>query len=219
VVRPAKSLANVMSAMLRLGMPLAEVVARVTGNAAKAIRLTDRAGSLRPGLPADITVFRVDSGAYEISDCYTQVRKADKMIVPAMTFKNGKRFDADMALGQDESNWFLQFAEDHVPAAAAQLSERQREFLDALAIRLSSTTWEVSNAERLDIMKALELQDMFHNAREQLGLPLRDALRAVYVSFLEQNFTMQIGLLLVRQEPPFVISRLRDVSRKRPLAA
>ena len=219
VVRPAKSLANVMSAMLRLGMPLAEVVARVTGNAAKAIRLTDRAGSLKPGLPADITVFRVDNGVYEISDCYTQVRKADKMIVPAMTFKNGKRFDADMAMGQDESNWFLQFAEDHVPAAAAQLSERQREFLDALAIRLSSTTWEVSNAERLDIMKALELQGMFHDVREQLGLPLRDALRAVYVSFLEQNFTMQIGLLLVRQEPSFVISRLRDVSRKRPLAA
>jgi len=219
VVRPVKSLANVMSAMLRLGMPLADVVMRVTGNAAKAIRLTDRAGSLKPGLPADITVFRVESGAYDISDCYTQVRKAEKMIVPSITFKNGKRFDADMAMGQDESNWFLQFAEDHVPAAAVRISDHQREFLDALATRLASTTWEVSNAERLDIAKALELQDMFHDARVQLGLPLRDALKAVYASFLEQNFTMQIGLLLVRQEQPFVVSRLREVSCKRPLAA
>jgi dihydroorotase len=181
--------------------------------------LADRAGSLRPGLPADITVFRVDSGEYEISDCYTQVRKAEKMIVPATTLKDGKRFDTDMTMGQDESNWFLQFAEDHVPAAATQISDHQRDFLDALAARLSSTTWEVSNAERLDIEKALELQNMFHETRAQLGLPLRDALRAVYASFLEQNFTMQIGLLLVRQEQSFVVSRLRDVSGKRPLAA
>jgi dihydroorotase len=219
VVRPVKSLANVMSAMLRLGMPLAEVVRRVTCNAAKAILLTDRAGSLRPGLPADITVFRVDAGEFEISDCYTQVRKAEKAIVPLMTFKNGKRFDADMALGQDESNWFLQFAEDHVPARSAGISDRQRDFLDEMAAGLSSTTWEVSSAERLDIEKALELQAMFHQTRARLGLPLGDALRAVYASFLDQTFTMQIGLLLVRLEQPFVISRLRDVSGKRPLAA
>jgi hypothetical protein len=30
---------------------------------------------------------------------------------------------------------------------------------------------------------------------------------------------MQIGLLLVRLEQPFVVGRLRDVSRKRPIAA
>jgi dihydroorotase len=219
VVRPVKSLANVMSAMLRLGMPISEVIRRVTCNAADAISLTDRAGSLRPGLPADITAFRIDSGEYEISDCYTKVRKADKMIVPVITFKNGKRFDADMTLGQNESNWFLQIAEDHVPAAAARISDRQREFLNALAAALSSTTWEVSNAERLDIEKALELQNAFHQTRARLGLPLGEALRAVYASFLDQTFTMQIGLLLVRLEPSFVVSRLRDVSGKRPLAA
>jgi dihydroorotase len=53
----------------------------VTRNAAKAISLTDRAGSLRPGQPADITVFRVETGNYEISDCYTKVRRAEKQIV------------------------------------------------------------------------------------------------------------------------------------------
>lgn len=219
VVRPVKSLANVMSAMLRLGMPLPEVVKRVTGNAAKAISLTDRAGSLKPGLPADITVFRVNTGEYKISDCYTKIRNAEKEIVPFITFKNGKRFDADLSLGQDESNWFFQVAEDHVPAAAANISDRQRAFLEVLAASLSSTTWQVSNAERLDIERAIELQDMFHRARAELGLPLGEALRAVYASFLNQTFTMQIGLLLVRLDQPFAINRLRDVSRKRPLAA
>ena len=47
-----------------------------------------------------------------------------------MTFKNGKRFDANMTLGQEESNWFLQIAEDHVPERASKLSEGQRAFLE-----------------------------------------------------------------------------------------
>jgi len=219
VVRPVKSLANVMSAMMRLGLTLPQVIERVTRNPAKAISLTDRAGSLKPGLPADITVFRVNSGEYDISDCYTQSRKAEKEIEPLITFKNGKRFDANMTKGQEESNWFLQIAEDRIPERAGTLSAAQRNFLNSLAARLSSTTWEVSNAERLDIEKALELQDMFHRERSAHGLPLKDALQAVYASFLDQPFTMQIGLLLVRLDQPFAVDRLRDVSGKRPLAA
>lgn len=219
VVRPVKSLANVMSAMIRLGLTLPQVIERVTRNPAKAISLIDRAGSLKPGMPADITVFRVNSGEFELFDCYTQSRKAEKQIEPLITFKNGKRFDADMAMGQEESNWFLQIAEDHVPERAGALSAAQRQFLSSLAARLSSTSWEVSNAERLDIGKALELQDIFHREREAQGLRLKDALQAVYASFLDQPFTMQIGLLLVRLEQPFAIGRLSDVSGQRHLAA
>jgi dihydroorotase len=219
VVRPVKSLANVMSAMLRLGMSLPEVIKRVTVNPAKALSLTDRAGSLKPGLPADITVFRVNSGEYEIADCYTRVRKAEKQIVPVITFKNGKRFEADLMMAQEESNWFLQIAEDHIPSAASMLAERQRVFLNALATGLSSVTWELSSAERLDIEKALELQEIFHQVRAKQTLPLKDALRAVYASFLDQDFTMQIGLLLLRIERPFVLRRLREVSGQRPMAA
>lgn len=219
VVRPVKSLANVMSAMLRLGMNLRDVVERVTRNPAKALSLTDRAGSLKPGLPADITVFRVDTGEFEITDCYTKVRKADRQITPCITFKGGERFEADLAMAQEEGNWFLQFAEDHVPSKAAALSERQRGFLNALAVRLSSVDWEVGSAERLDIEKALELQDIFHQARAKQGISLGEALRAVYASFLDQNFTMQIGLLLIRLERPFALHRLREVSTQRPMAA
>jgi dihydroorotase len=219
VVRPVKSLANVMSAMLRLGMTLPQVIERVTCNPAKAISLADRAGSLRPGMPADITVFRVNSGEYEISDCYTQLRKAEKEIQPLITFKNGKRFDVDMALGQGEDNWFLQIAEDHVPARAASLSDRQRRFLNSLVDELSATSWIPGSAERLDIEKALELQDIFHEVRADQKLPLKEALHAVYASFLDQPFTMQVGLLLVRLEQPFATSRMRDVSGRRPIAA
>jgi dihydroorotase len=122
-------------------------------------------------------------------------------------------------MAQEESNWFLQIAEDHVPAAASRLSERQRGFLDGLAAVLATTSWELASAERLDIDKALELQEMFHQVRAKHGLALKEALRAVYGSFLDQNFTMQIGLLLLRLEQPFALARLRDVSGQRPMAA
>jgi dihydroorotase len=219
VVRPVKSLANVMNAMIRLGMNLADVIARVTTNPARALSLTDRAGSLKAGQPADVTVFRVESGEFEIGDCHSQVRKADKQIVPLRTFKRGEPFVADMARGQDESNWFLQIAEDHVPAAAQRLSDRQRGYLAALAERLSEVDWELSSAERLDIDKALELQDIFHKLRAKQGLPLKDALRAVYACFLDQAFTMQIGLLLLRLERPFALRRLCDVAGAKIMAA
>src|SRR5215813_5711590 len=64
VVRPVKSLANVMSAMIRLGMTLPQVIERVTRNPAHALSLVDRAGSLKPGLPADITGVRLETGNY-----------------------------------------------------------------------------------------------------------------------------------------------------------
>src|SRR5262249_9031739 len=148
-----------------------------------------------------------------------RMRKADKAIVPVITFKDGRRFDADLAIAQQESNWFLQIAEDHVPAAASGFSERQRAFLAALAAALSTTSWELASAERLDIEKALELQQTFHDVRAKQGLPLKDALRAVYGSFLDQSFTMQIGLLLLRLEQPFAVARLREVSGERSMAA
>jgi dihydroorotase len=219
VVRPVKSLANVMNAMIRLGMSVPEVIARVTTNPARALSLTDRAGSLKAGLPADITVFGIESGDFEIGDCHGQVRKAEKQIVPIRTFKHGESFAAEMARGQDESNWFLQIAEDHVPAAAERLSDRQREYLGSLAASLSKVDWELSSAERLDIDKALELQDIFHRVRAKQGLPLKDALRAVYACFLDQAFTMQIGLLLLRLERPFALRRLCEVARANIMAA
>jgi dihydroorotase len=205
--------------MIRLGMSLPEVIERVTANPAQALSLTDRAGSLKPGLPADITVFRVDSGAFEIGDCHGQVRRADKQIVPLRAFKRGVPFAADMAMGQDESNWFLQIAEDHVPAAAERLSNRQRDYLASLAASLFTVDWELSSAERLDIEKALDLQGIFHRVRAEQGLPLKDALRAVYACFLDRPFTMQIGLLLLRLERPFALRRLCEVGGAKTMAA
>lgn len=219
VVRPVKSLANVMSLTMRLGLSLKEVVERVTQRPAAALSLTDRAGSLAPGMPADISVFRIDSGEFQLMDCFKQTRTADRQIVPVMCFKNGKRFDCDFARGLDERNWFLQFAEDHVPAAVHGLSGRQLEFLSSLADALGSLDWQLTSAEYLDLEKAIVLQEAFHRVRMQHALELGEALRAVYACFLDEPFTMQIGLLIMRLDRAFLLSRLRDVTGRRPIAA
>jgi dihydroorotase len=212
VTGPVYSLANVMSVMLHLGLTLNEVIERVTIAPARAISIEDRAGSLRPGMPADVTVFRVDDGEVELSDCQLVKRTANRTIVPVMAFKNGVRYETDLAGCRDEKNWFWHVSEDAVPARAAGLDARQREFLAALAKRLEPETWRIESAERLDIDAAINLQDLFHEVRAHAGLPLRDALEAVYASFLASPFTMQIGLFLFRLDKDFAIERLRAVA-------
>jgi dihydroorotase len=213
VVRPAKSLANVLSVMMHLGMSLTQLISCVTAHPAKALSLGDRAGTLREGLPADITVFKIEDGSFELTDCYSNVRTAKQQIVPVMTFKNGKRFDVDMVKGQDEANWFLQISEDQIPAAAYALSNDQRAFLGALADELTTRDWTLYSAEYLDVEKALELQQAFHAVLAKSGLPLRAGLRAVYSSFIDQKFTMQIGLFLMRLDRAFAVARLKEVAK------
>jgi len=219
IVRPVKSLANVMSVMLRLGLTLSEVIERVTSAPAKALALAERAGSLGAGMPADICVFRIEEGDFELSDCFKKTRKADQQIVPVMAFKNGRRIDCDLARGLDESNWFLQIADDHVPERASSLTPAQIRFLVALADALAATTWELASAERLDLPKAIELQGIFRRVLHESGLPVRAGMDALYGCFLDQPFTMQIGLLILRLDRTFMLSRLREVTTRRPLAA
>lgn len=219
VAGPVYSLANVMSVLLRLGLSLNEVIERVTINAARAISIDDRAGSLRPGIPADITIFRVDDGEFDLADAKLVTRKANRMIVPTMVFKNGVRYDTDLARCQNEKNWFWHVSEDAIPGPAEALDDSQRRFLVALAAALEPESWQLTSAERLDIFRAVELQDLFHHVCESCGLPLKQALEAVYACFIEEPFTMQIGLLLFRLNKAFAIKRMRMVADRRATAA
>ena len=212
VIGPCYSLAHVMGIFLRLGMTLNEVIACVTSKPARALSLDDRAGSLRPGMPADITVFRVETGDYVLSDTSNRTRTADKAVVPWTVFKDGEQLECDLVRCQDDKNWLLQFALDHVPEAAAGLAKGQRAFLGRLAEVLSGVDWKLGSAENLDLRKATELQAAFHVARKGQDCSLRDALNAVFAAFLDSPFTMQIGLFLLRIERPLALERLKAVA-------
>ena len=87
----AQSLAVTMSKFLNLGMALESVIAAVTCNPARALGEADRRGSLRPGMPADITVLDILEGSFEFGDGTGGERlRGERLIEPRMVFKEGR---------------------------------------------------------------------------------------------------------------------------------
>jgi len=59
---------HTMSEMMALGVPLPQVVAMATSNAAKMLRVDDTIGALKSGMDADISLFRVLQGEWTLRD-------------------------------------------------------------------------------------------------------------------------------------------------------
>ena len=87
-----------MTDLLALGLPLEEVVATVTANAAKLIRMEDELGSLAVGREADVTVLDVLKGRFQLSDNSGVDVVTDTLIRPAFCLRGGTRIDADSLL-------------------------------------------------------------------------------------------------------------------------
>ena len=213
VLGPVYSLAHVMGACMHLGMSLQDVVDRVTFNPARALQLGDRAGSLKPGMPADITVFELESGEFEMPDTRNRTRKAAKRILPRITFKDGRRIECDLLRAHDERNWLIQIAEDHAPEAMSRLTGPQREFLGVLAELLSRVEWSTADIEpTFNLPKSMLLHDVFRQAVAQAGIPLKAALTGFFDCFLEHPFTMQTGVFLLRLPRRMALERMREAA-------
>jgi hypothetical protein len=176
--------------------------------------LEDRAGMLKSGMPADITVFEVEEGEFSIKDTGAGTRVANKRIVPRVAFKDGKRVDCDMLRCQDDRNWLIQIADDHAPEAMSRLSEPQREFLGALAAHLSRIEWSAADVDHFNLPKALVLHEAFRQVVAETGTPLKTALTGFFDCFLHHPFTMQVGVFLLRLPRKVALARLREASEK-----
>jgi dihydroorotase len=82
---------NVLSKFLLLGMPLEQVIARGTVNAAKTIPGYGAFGTLRVGAPADVTVLDLRDGAFEFVDNANTKRVGKQKLFAAATIFAGKR--------------------------------------------------------------------------------------------------------------------------------
>ncbi|WP_260704423.1 amidohydrolase/deacetylase family metallohydrolase [Edaphobacter flagellatus] len=89
------NLPNVMSKMLALGIPFAEVIRESTTNPATEIGHPEL-GQIAVGSVADIAVLRVDHGQFGYSDLAGGKVNGTERIVPEMTIRNGRVvFDLD----------------------------------------------------------------------------------------------------------------------------
>jgi len=84
-------LPNVLSKFLLLGMPLAEVIARVTANAAQTFRQLNAFGTLREGASADLTVLELTEGTFEFVDNYKKMRPGKQRLVTRAAVFGGRQ--------------------------------------------------------------------------------------------------------------------------------
>jgi dihydroorotase len=84
-------LPNVLSKFLVLGMPLRNVIACATSNAAQSVRELNTLGTLRPGAPADITLLELTHGTFDFTDNYGTIRQGTQRLVTRGAWTAGKR--------------------------------------------------------------------------------------------------------------------------------
>jgi dihydroorotase len=93
VDHPVVSLAQTMSKMVALGIPLADVVAMTTCNPARVIHREDELGTIAAGRIANVSVLRLDEGDFDLSDGFETVA-ATQRLVPVGCLRAGSWIEA-----------------------------------------------------------------------------------------------------------------------------
>ena len=87
---PVFDLATTLSKFMHLGLTLEQVVARATTNAANTFGFPDGLGTLREGSIADVAVFSLEEGNFELVDARGESRIGNRKLVPVATVKAGR---------------------------------------------------------------------------------------------------------------------------------
>jgi dihydroorotase len=88
---PVYDLATTLSKFLHLGLSLDEVVRLATSAPANAVGRGDQFGTLNVGAEADVSVMRVEEGKFKFTDAPGDVRIGDRLLVPVVTLRAGRR--------------------------------------------------------------------------------------------------------------------------------
>lgn len=86
---PVIDLPTTMSKFLYLGMPVKDIIRAVTLNAATAMRVDDRLGSIEAGKQADITLLKLESGHFALSDVEGVIRHSSQRLTARSVCKRG----------------------------------------------------------------------------------------------------------------------------------
>jgi dihydroorotase len=82
---------NVMSKFLTFGMPIAQVIACATLNAARVFPAFADRGTLNVGAPADVAIMELREGTFQFEDNEKGMRPGRQRLFPMATVINGKR--------------------------------------------------------------------------------------------------------------------------------
>jgi len=87
---PVWDLPTTMSKLLHFGLPLDETIRRATSAPARIMGYEGTVGTLRPGANADVAVFDLRDGAFEMRDSDGDVITAKRKLVAMLTVKEGR---------------------------------------------------------------------------------------------------------------------------------
>ncbi len=123
---PMFDLPTTLSKFINLGMPLDDVIAAATINAAKAIKL-DHVGSIGVGDVADIAIFRLEDGAFAFHDVSMKERFGSKLLVNTATLIDGHELPRMM---ERELHFWAKVPEEQEgavhPASSSRVDLRDR---------------------------------------------------------------------------------------------
>lgn len=81
---------NVLSKLMLFGMPLIDVIACATTNAARCFPAFEDRGTLNVGAPADIAIMELREGSFDFVDNYDGVRAGNERLFPYATVLGGQ---------------------------------------------------------------------------------------------------------------------------------
>ncbi len=87
---PVWDLATTMSKFLHFGMPLEDVVERVTAAPARIMGYEGTVGTLKPGANADVALLERRAGNFELTDSDGNTVTAKQRLIARMTIKDGR---------------------------------------------------------------------------------------------------------------------------------
>jgi len=87
---PVWDLPTTMSKLLHFGMSLDEVVRRATASPAKIMGYEGTVGTLRPGANADISIFELRDGSFDMRDSDGDTITAKRRLLAQATIKDGR---------------------------------------------------------------------------------------------------------------------------------
>ena len=87
-----------MTELMALGMSLPEIVATVTSNPARMVRMQDTLGSLAVGREADVSILNLLRGRFTLSDNSGETLPTDQMLTPDFALRAGRQVQSDSPL-------------------------------------------------------------------------------------------------------------------------
>lgn len=89
-VRPGFCLLYALCMLSAVGVPTEKILQCVTINPARALGIEDKAGSLEPGKPADVTVLDISDRPMELYDNWGGKINSNKLFIPMLTMVDGR---------------------------------------------------------------------------------------------------------------------------------